>query len=72
MHIARVPLPVAASLASPVRPVSRGTWRAWLEAVLARWAERRQLLTLGERDLHDIGLTPSDARALALKPLWRR
>jgi uncharacterized protein YjiS (DUF1127 family) len=39
---------------------------------LARSVERRQLLALEERDLRDMGLTPSEVRILAQKPLWRR
>ena len=78
MHIARVTPPAAPSLASaaaaqPAPPAAaRGVWPAWLETVLARRAERRQLLALEERDLRDIGLTPSEAWALAQQPLWRR
>jgi uncharacterized protein YjiS (DUF1127 family) len=77
MHITRVAVPVATSLTSPgaIPPAppsaARSIWPAWLTAVLARSAERRQLLALEERDLRDIGLTPSEARVLAQKPLWR-
>ena len=78
MHIARVTQPALLSLASsvaarPSPPIApRGVWPAWLETVLARRAERRQLLALEERDLRDIGLTPSEALALAQQPLWHR
>ena len=78
MHIARVTPPAAAqpglgALRGPRQPsAARGVWPAWLETVLARRAERRQLLALEERDLRDIGLTPSEAWALAQQPLWRR
>jgi uncharacterized protein YjiS (DUF1127 family) len=78
MHIARVTPPALPSLASvpPARPAppkaARGVWPAWLETVLARRTERRQLLALEERDLRDIGLTPSEALALAQQPLWHR
>ena len=75
MHIARVTPPTLPSLASvrPLPPAAvRGVWPAWLETVLARRAERRQLLALEERDLRDIGLTPSEALALAQQPLWHR
>ena len=73
MHVSRVPMPVAASLAStgPTPPAARSIWPAWLLRVLAQVAERRQLLMMEERDLRDIGLTPSEARTLAQKPLWR-
>jgi uncharacterized protein YjiS (DUF1127 family) len=78
MHLARVTPPALPSLASSVaaRPTPpaapHGVWPAWLETVLARRAERRQLLALEERDLRDIGLTPSEALALAQQPLWYR
>jgi uncharacterized protein YjiS (DUF1127 family) len=78
MHIARVTPPAIPGLASSVaaRPAppaaARSVWPAWLEMILARQAERRQLLALEERDLRDIGLTPSEALALAQQPLWYR
>ena len=82
MHIARVTppalpslasaTPTSASLAQPTAPIAARVWLSWLETVLARRAERRQLLALEERDLRDIGLTPSEAWALAQEPLWRR
>jgi uncharacterized protein YjiS (DUF1127 family) len=73
MHVSRVTVPVTASLASTsaTPAVARGIWPAWLSTVLARAAERRQLRAMEERDLRDIGLTPSEARILAQKPLWR-
>ena len=74
MHIARVTPPALPDL-TPARaapPAARGLWPAWLETVLARRAERRQLLAMEERDLRDIGLTPSEALALAQQPLWHR
>ena len=80
MYVTRVPAPAADSLTSrgamsptPQPPVaSKGFWPAWLNLVLARRAERRQLLALEERELRDIGLTRAEAWALARKPLWRR
>ncbi len=78
MHIARVTVPATASLASAYAgkpaspPAARSLWPAWLQTLLTRLVERRQLLALDERDLRDIGLTPSEARALAQEPLWRR
>lgn len=78
MHISRVTAPAVDSLtaARPPRsapaPAASGVWPAWLETILARRAERRQLLALEERDLRDIGLTQAEARALARKPLWWR
>ena len=77
MHIARMTPPAAPSLATAAARLApaaaaSGLWPAWLKTVLARQAERRQLLALDERDLRDIGLTPSEAWALAQEPLWRR
>jgi uncharacterized protein YjiS (DUF1127 family) len=57
---------------------------AWLvraiigrKAVLSRIAQwrqrvagRRELMTLTDRDLHDIGVTRSEAEAEASKPFW--
>ncbi|MBL6459446.1 DUF1127 domain-containing protein [Belnapia sp. T6] len=73
MHVSRIPMPVAASLAltGTTPPAARSIWPAWLSKVLTQAAERRQLLMMEERDLRDIGLTPSEARILAQKPLWR-
>jgi uncharacterized protein YjiS (DUF1127 family) len=46
-------------------------------AVLSRMAQwqqrvagRRELMTLTDRDLHDIGITRSEAEAEASKPFW--
>jgi uncharacterized protein YjiS (DUF1127 family) len=79
MHVARVtPADTdaftarAVSTAAAARRPARGSWPAWLESVLSRIAERRQLLALEERDLRDIGLTPAEVHALARRPLWRR
>lgn len=45
-------------------------------ALLRRWwrwrVERWELLAMSERELRDIGLTRTDARALASRSLWRR
>lgn len=45
-------------------------------ALLRRWwrwrAERWELLAMSERELRDIGLTRTDARAIAGRPPWRR
>lgn len=77
MHIAPVARPASNTMSTgaeprTLRPVAaRGFWPVWLDTVLARRAERQQLLALGERDLRDIGLTSADAWALARKPLWR-
>ncbi|MCB4822454.1 DUF1127 domain-containing protein [Roseicella aerolata] len=80
MHVTRV-TPAAAETLTPRGAITaafpqpgpaRGPWPVWLETMLSRMAERRQLLALKERDLRDIGLTPAEAWALARKPLWRR
>lgn len=77
MHIARRTVPAAETLATtlarrPALPPVASVWPVWLSTILARQTERRQLLLLDDRDLRDIGLTPSEARALAARPLWRR
>ena len=72
MHIARVMPPAAPRLTS-VRPVpSPGIWPAWMRTFLARRAESRELLAMDERELRDIGLTRSEAWALAKAPSRRR
>lgn len=49
--------------------------RADLVNVLRCWVrrvrERRELGALTARDLRDIGVSPSDARAEMAKPFWR-
>jgi len=42
-------------------------FRTWLE--LRR--ERNQLLSMGDRDLHDIGISRVDAVSAAERSLWR-
>lgn len=80
MHITRV-TPAAIETLTPRRdtppvPARSGRigahWPAWLDTILSRRVERRQLLAMEERDLRDIGLTPAEALALARRPLWRR
>ena len=76
MHIARATTPANPSLlsraaATPPRAPAHSPWPAWLEAMLARRAERRQLLALGPRELRDIGLTPAEAWALARRRAGR-
>jgi uncharacterized protein YjiS (DUF1127 family) len=43
--------------------------------LLALWRrraiEKRELASLGERELHDIGLTSSDVQVALAKPFWR-
>jgi uncharacterized protein YjiS (DUF1127 family) len=78
MHVTRVMAPAAEPMTTrgavlPTQPSpARGVWLDWLDTVLARRAERRQLLALDARDLRDIGLTQAEAWALARQPLWRR
>jgi uncharacterized protein YjiS (DUF1127 family) len=50
---------------------------AWRKALLRRIAEwqrraagRREMMTLTDRDLHDIGIGRSEAEAEANKPFW--
>ncbi len=49
----------------------------WLRAThllllwVRRWRGRRELLTLDDRLLRDIGLTADDARVAADKPFWK-
>jgi len=42
---------------------------------IAEWQERvagrRELMTLTDRELHDIGITRSEAEAEASKPFWQ-
>jgi uncharacterized protein YjiS (DUF1127 family) len=54
------------------------TWRrCWTHSLdrIAEWRQRArsrsELMTLGEHDLLDIGMTRSDARMLASKTFWR-
>lgn len=80
MHVTRVPTaaPPAWTPVAPTRAPARTStrpptlWPAWLNGILARAAERRQLLALEPRELRDIGLTPAEAWALARQPLRRR
>jgi uncharacterized protein YjiS (DUF1127 family) len=75
MHISHTTVPASVRLvsaAAALPPTAGGGWRAWLDGVLARRTERRQLLALEARELRDIGLTPSEAWALAQEPLWHR
>ena len=75
MHIARVTPPAPPSLTSlvtmpPMPPAARGVWPAWLQTVLDRRVERRQLLALDERDLRDIGLTRDQVADEIARPIW--
>lgn len=57
------------------RAVATGGYLARLHTALSHWAERarerRQLLAMTDRDLHDLGITRVDAWREANKPLWR-
>lgn len=78
MHITRVP-PLASPAWTPATPLANAAparpgalWPAWLKGVLARAAERRELLVLEDRELRDIGLTRAEAWNLARQAVWRR
>ncbi len=55
---------VIAAQASYPEPFTAMVWRE-------RARERRQLLAMGERELHDIAITRVDALREASKPLWK-
>ena len=58
-------------------------WHGWhgrsstraIRSVLGQWRrrsrERRLLAQFGERERHDLALTPSDIRREIAKPFWR-
>jgi uncharacterized protein YjiS (DUF1127 family) len=56
-------------------PMLRVALPARLGVVLHRWRrrayERRLLTQFGEREMHDLALTPSDIRREIVKPFWR-
>lgn len=54
------------------KPIGRTWFEAWtgLVAGLERWRQRRRLLQLDERMLHDIGISRCDAEREAAKR-WR-
>lgn len=62
------PMPVR-SLSGP-RPARRFRLFAALAAALAARRSRRDLARLDPRLLRDIGLTESEARAEAIRPVW--
>ncbi|WP_431267009.1 hypothetical protein [Dankookia sp. P2] len=78
MHIARVTLPAAPELTAAKTPrpcAARGRPRrlAGLAGIGSRPPGRTAAaLALEERDLRDIGLTPSEAWALTQEPLLHR
>lgn len=60
------------SRAAAGRPVNGLTALIAISALwLARSRQRRQLLTLDDRMLADIGISRADAQAEARKPFWR-
>jgi uncharacterized protein YjiS (DUF1127 family) len=67
MHITRIP-----PAAPPQDAASTGLWRRWVAPILTRLSERHELHTLSDRELRDIGLTPTDVARLTTKPIWRR
>jgi uncharacterized protein YjiS (DUF1127 family) len=63
---------MGAALMSSCRPARRGFgWRALLQRWQRHLRQRRQLLSLTERELRDIGLTRCEAVREATKPFWR-
>jgi uncharacterized protein YjiS (DUF1127 family) len=47
----------------------------WIDLLLSWWEvarQRRDLATLDDQALHDIGLSRSDVAAETAKPFWRR
>lgn len=48
-----------------------GRWNKQARQMYDRWRGRRELLTLDERELADIGLSKCDALMEASKPFWR-
>ncbi len=59
------------------RPGGRSTWQAWLTEALdlvltwhERTRQRRQLQSLSDAMLHDIGLGRADVEAETSKPFW--
>lgn len=55
-------------------PPQRGVWRrlvCWLRDAAERRRSRRVLAQLDARQLHDIGISHSEAAAEAQKPFWR-
>jgi uncharacterized protein YjiS (DUF1127 family) len=53
------------------RPFAAGDLLATLRLWARRRRERYELMTLDERTLTDIAMTPSEASWLARKPFWR-
>ncbi|MBB3897444.1 DUF1127 domain-containing protein [Roseococcus suduntuyensis] len=55
-------------------PAPRGAWHrfvAWCQDAAQRRRTRRLLAQLDNRQLHDIGISRSEAAAEAQKPFWR-
>ncbi len=56
------------------RPYRSSRWNE-VQRRVAEWlhraASRRELMSLSDRELTDIGLTPMDAYNETRKPLWR-
>ena len=56
--------------ACPARPRSRFSPFAWFRTALALRRQRRKLGVLDRHILKDIGLTESEARIEAERPIW--
>ncbi len=57
-------LPIAIRMARPVR------WLSLARHVLGVLQQRRQLATLSDKQLADIGITREQARTEAARPFW--
>jgi uncharacterized protein YjiS (DUF1127 family) len=61
----------AASVLEAKPDVSSQQVKTWIAEWRRRARERRELSELGERDLHDLGISRCDAQREAQKPFWR-
>ncbi len=66
------PAPAARAVGGENRVVWYRRWFAALRAIYIRDRERRELLSLDDRTLADIGRTRCDALAEAEKPFWKK
>ncbi len=58
---------ISSSPAKYARPAQK---RTSLLSILTLWRSRRQLKSLDDRALQDIGLTRAEADAEATRPIW--
>ena len=66
-HVSHIPHIATPSLGLRLR-VMRAV--AWMEAAFRTARERRQLMTLDERALKDIGISRADAHGEWSRPFW--